>query len=421
MSKPPTVEPDVLRAPQFQISKVIAGGDEALSIQINQTVYELKRAGRDVTTLSLGEAFFEIPMFDFGALDFAQGYHYSDSQGTPGLRAKIADYYGSRYGASVNGRSEVLITAGSKVAIFLCMLTALNPGDEVAIHEPCWLSYPQQARLCGATPVFIPYDVEPGDFGAYLSPRTKMLIVNNPNNPSGRVYDAEELAAIHRLCSARGIYVLVDEAYSDFVIDREFPSMAAIVPDKKGMIVVNSLSKNMGMSGWRIGYVIAEASFIQELLKANQHLVTCAPTILLTYCERYFDQILAATLPQVRATVDKRNRIRDYIDRIGLTRLHGDATFYFFVGIGNFPGTSMDFAMHLLLNERIAVVPGAAYGQSTDRFVRISVGVESEDRVHAALVAIKALSQINSFTPYDYNAGLAEQLKTERHGNSATS
>ena len=192
--------------------------------------------------------------------------------------------------------------------------------------------------------------------------------------------------------------MMVDEAYSDFVLGEEFPSMASVVPDKRGVIVVNSLSKNMGMSGWRIGYVIAAAPFIHQLLKANQHIITCAPTLLQNYCDTYFSGILEATLPQVAATVERRNAVARMIDNVGLHRLAGGATFYFFVGIGSFPGTCMDFAMHLLAQDSISVVPGSAYGDSTDRFVRVSISVESEERILSALKHIKALTEISYIT-----------------------
>lgn len=402
------------RQVSFQISDVVSACEEARSIEINQMAYELKRARCPLTVLSLGEAFFDIPNFGWDAVDFTQGYHYSDSQGIPSLRDKIAGYYGARYAAPVDGKSEVLITAGSKAAIYLAMLTALNPGDDIAIHEPCWLSYPHQARLCGAHPVLIPYGVSPQDFGAHLTPKTKMLVLNNPNNPAGRIYTRDELLAVYKLCHARSIYVLVDEAYSDFVVDGRFPSMIEAVPDKEGIIVVNSLSKNLGISGWRVGYAIAAAPFIRQLLKVNQHIITCAATPLLQYCDAHFDRLLEVTLPQVHATVEKRGRVATMIDGLGLERLPGGATFYFFVGIGNFPGTSSDFAMHLLLEHHVSVVPGSAYGDSTDRFVRISIGVESEDRILKALELVHALSLVNGFVPYDYKAALAAILENGR-------
>lgn len=388
--------------PEMQIADSVRHNSEATSIFVNQIVYDLKRAGYDPTVMSLGEAFFDIPLFDFSKTDVEKGFHYSDSRGIPDLRNKIAEYYNSRYGAPVDGRNEMLITAGSKPAIFMAMMTALNPGDEVLIHEPCWLSYPHQATFCGAVPRFIPYDVEPADFWRHFSPKTRMLVVNNPNNPAGRIYTAAELRTVYEACRGRGIYVLVDEAYSDFVIDEPFISLAELVPDKDGIIIANSLSKNMGMSGWRIGYVISHADFISQLLKVNQHVITCAPTILLQYCSKYFHELLDITLPQVRKVVEKRNRVAMMMDELKLDRLSGSATFYFFMSIGDFPGTSMDFAMHLLLRKLIALVPGSAYGQSTDRFVRVSIGTESEERIWEALQVIKGTSEMKNFKPFNY-------------------
>lgn len=393
--------------PPMPVSRRVQAIPQALSIYINQLVYDLRRRGQDVVALSLGEAFFDIPLFDFKKLDADKSYHYSDSQGIPELRAKIAEYYGAHYGAKVDGASEVLITAGSKPAIFMSMQTVLNAGDEILIHEPAWLSYEEQARLLDVTPRFIPYDCEPADFERHFGPKTRMVVINNPNNPAGRIYSREDLLRIYQQCRGRGIYVMVDEAYSDFVVDEPFVSMAEIAPDKDGVIVVNSLSKNMGISGWRVGYVIGHRDFIQQLLKVNQHLITCAPSILLYYLARYFDRMIAVTLPQVRQVVEKRERVSGMLDELGLKRLAGASTFYFFVSIEEFPGSSLDFALHLLLHHAIAVVPGSAYGVSTGRFIRVSIGTESEERIWESLNLIKDLIQTKDFDPADLGTRLA--------------
>jgi aspartate/methionine/tyrosine aminotransferase len=385
-----------MKKPALSLNPVVEAMPEAMSIFVNQMVYDYRRAGDDVITLSLGEAFFDVPLFDFSVLDVEGSFHYSESRGLLALRQRFAKYYGDRYGAEIDARDEILVSAGSKSIIFMAMLTALAPGDEVLIPEPSWLSYPEQARLIGAVPRFIPFDRKPAEFAEFITPKTRMLILCNPNNPAGRVYTADELTVLYRTCRERGIYVMVDEAYSDFVFDEKFASIANLVPDKDGIIVVNSISKSMGMSGWRIGYAIAHPTFISQLLKVNQHIITCAPTILLFYCDRYFDDLLAVTLPQVRKVVEKRRRIQAIMDGVGIDRLSGGATFYFFVSIGSFPGTSNEFALSLLLNKRIAVVPGSAYGQSTDRFVRISIGTESEDRISAALSEIRRLTEANT-------------------------
>jgi aspartate aminotransferase/aminotransferase len=173
------------------------------------------------------------------------------------------------------------------------------------------------------------------------------------------------------------------------VLDGSFVSIGAISPGKEHAIIVNSLSKNMGISGWRIGYVIGHPEFIQVLLKINQHLITCAPTLLLLYCDRYFDDILAHTLPQARAVVEKRARVAKQLEALGLEALPGGATFYFFVSLGDYPGTSLDCATELLQTHGVSVVPGFAYGKSMDRFVRVGIGTESEERIRIGLERIK--------------------------------
>ena len=162
-------------------------------------------------------------------------------------------------------------------------------------------------------------------------------------------------------------------------------------------MVVNSLSKNLGLSGWRIGYVIASREFTDAFLKLNQHLITCAPSILMHYLERNFDALVANAAPQIRDLMHKRQRIAAHLKTLGLEALSGASTFYFLISIGAFPGSSIDFALHLLLQHRIAVVPGSAYGKTTDRFVRISIGTETEARIQEALRTIATLSQANQF------------------------
>lgn len=366
------------------ISKKVQGIPEALSVYFNQLVYELKKKQRDIITLSLGEAFFEIPYYDFQQLDFNRGYHYSHSLGLLELREKIATYYQKRYHANIQA-NDMIISAGSKVIIYMCMQAVVNPGEEIVIHEPAWLSYQEQARLLGANVNFIPYNCPCDEFEKYFNDTTRMLILNNPNNPAGRVYHPDELMALYKICRRRGIYILMDEAYSDFVLDNSFFSMANLIPSLDGIIVINSLSKNMGMSGWRIGYAIANQTVLNALLKLNQHLITCAPTILQQYLAKYFDEILSYTLSQVSGVVEKRNRIEKRMTDIGLHFLPGNSTFYFFVKTDPYRGNVHDLALYLLLEKNICVVPGSAYGRTTSNFLRISIGAESEERIDHAL------------------------------------
>ncbi len=375
---------------QYEINETVVKIPEALSIYMNQLVYSEKRKGLDVITLSLGEAFFDIPQFSFEDLDFEKGYHYSDSQGLPELRLKILNYYNDHYKASIGGIGNIMISSGSKAIIYMVMQLVICKGDEVLIHEPAWLSYQEQAKLAGGIPRFIPYDCAPDDFEGYFTDNTKLLVLNNPNNPAGWIYRKDELLKIYQFCRDRGVFILMDEAYSDFVSEKEeFVSMAAIARDLDGVFIVNSLSKNMGMSGWRIGYVIARQDMITQMLKLNQHIITCAPTILQMYMARYFNNIIEVTLPQVKEVVKKRDRILQYLKDIGLKYLPGASTFYIFINLEELKADTLDFCLYILFKYGIAVVPGSAYGKSTDKFIRVGIGAESEERMKYAFDIIK--------------------------------
>lgn len=383
-------QPDLTNLPKLQISDRSSAIGEALSIYINQLIYELRERNRDIISLSLGEAYFDLPLFDFNKLDKEKCFHYTHSRGILELRVKIANYYNSLYGASIDPNRNLLITAGSKPAIFMALQAILNPGDEVLIPEPAWLSYQEHVRLLDAKPCSISYDVPVERFSDYISPRSRILILNNPNNPSGRIYTETELRTVAKICRERGVYVLVDEAYSDFTAEEgQFRSMANVVPNLDGIIVVNSLSKNLGMSGFRIGYTIAEPELINVLLKLNQHIITCAPSILLYYVSEYFDDIIRVTMPQIRKLVEKRARIAAMMDRIGLKYITGGGSFYFFVSLEDAKSSGFDIALNLLLSKGVAVVPGSAYGRSTERFLRISIGTETDERIEEGLWHIK--------------------------------
>ena len=387
---------------KYTINKVVDEIPEALSIYINQLVYSEKRKGVDVITLSLGEAFFEIPQFSFDEIDFVKGYHYSDSLGLPELRKKILEYYNAHYGSRITGIENILVSSGSKSIIYMVMQLVLDPGNEVLIHEPAWLSYQEQAKLAGGRPVFIPYDVALTQAERYITEKTKLLVVNNPNNPAGCVYSRDCLEKVYSICRERGIYILSDEAYSDFTGENEeFVSMSAVAEELEGVFIVNSLSKNMGMSGWRIGYTLAEQAIIMKLLKLNQHIITCAPTVLQMYMAHYFDNIIKITLPQVKDVVQKRKRIADYIDKIGLKRLGGESTFYIFLDVSEANVDTLDFCLFLLLKYGIAAVPGGAYGQSTGHFIRIGVGAEPEERLKRAIDTIKMMIE-NGLVDVEY-------------------
>jgi aspartate aminotransferase/aminotransferase len=355
----------------------------ALSVAINQMVYEMRAKGTDVISLSLGEAFFRLPLKSFEALDWNRGFHYSDSRGLPELRKVIAKHYGSKYGVLVDPEKELMVTSGSKLAIFMSIKALIKAGETVAIFEPAWVSYREQVILAGGIPVFLSF--EKSFEGALILPeRTRIVILNNPNNPAGRLYSHSELVRIKRQCDKIGAILLVDEAYSDFVPDSSFLSAMSL---GKGVVVVNSLSKNLGMSGWRLGYVIAEAEIINRILILQQNLVTCAPTLLQDYVARYFDEILEITHPQIQELLSKRREVSELLENLSIKFLDGSSTFYFFVDATSLGihGNVTEYCLGLLLDHGVSVVPGISYGDSTSMFIRIAVGSEPVERIREAL------------------------------------
>ena len=375
-----------------RVARHMAGVEDALSIRYNNHVYELQAAGVDVTVLSLGEAFFDIPLHDFSSLPREAVFHYSHSRGLPSLRERIARYYRDEYGVPVDPETEIIVTAGSKIAIHMSLMAILDPGDEVVIHEPAWVSYTEQVKLCHARPVTVPWHVEPADIESFVTPRTKAVILNYPNNPRGRLLSREEWDALHEMADRHGIFLLADEAYSDFVpAGEQFVSGGAGDPAKRHSIVCNSMSKNFGISGWRFGYVIGSPDLIDEVLKVNQHLVTCPATILAYYLAEHFDDLLRVTKPQIAELLDRRRVVLEHMDEIGLPSLPGTATFYVFASIAESSLGSAAFCDRLLAEHHVAVVPGIGYGDSCDGFVRVSVGTEPLDRTLAGLSAIRDL------------------------------
>ncbi|SRR6266498_389433 len=377
-------------------SKVVENSVQAMSIKYNNLVYDMKRRGIEVIVLSLGEAYFDIPLCPMDDLPFPAIYHYSHSRGIFELRQKISEYYQRQFGVVIDPEKELIVTAGSKAAIHFSMMSVLNPGDEVITQEPTWVSYPEQIKLCYGKPVQIPYYESVYDFEKYLTNKTKMIILNNPHNPRGQVLSKEELRYLMDLANRNDIYLLSDEAYSDFLVDDKFYSLGLFDEEKSNIIVCNSISKNFGISGWRVGYVFSNPGLIDQILKVNQHIITCPPTILEWYLVRHYDEIIEITYPQIAAVVNTRKQVAKFMDQIGLSHLPGSATFYFFVSIAPSKLTSEEFCTRLLLDEHISVVPGLGYGMSCDSFVRVSVGTEPIEKIQYGLRKLLELIQKTS-------------------------
>lgn len=390
-----------------KLNTIVETIPEALSIYINQIVYDKKARGERVYTYSLGEAFFDVPRFEINDSDWVRGYHYSSSMGQGLLRQKLANLY-SEYGVKLNPDTEILISAGSKILIYMVLLAIINKGDEVLVPEPAWLSYKEQIKLANGVHVPVPYTESVDNWEKYITPRTKAIIINNPTNPSGKLFSHEEFNKLLEIARQHNLFIISDEAYSDFLTpDKQFISFASIDKNHDNSIIVNSLSKNMGMSGWRVGYVIANEKLIHELLKLNQHLVTCAPTVLQDYMAEHFEEILSFTRPQAVKMAEKRHAVQKIMDKIGIKTLPGVGTFYFLIDVSSFPGTTDELVYDLLINHNIATVSGIAYGESTRDFIRFGIGVENLEDIEKSLRVIKSFLDMSE---YD-NSAINKKMK----------
>jgi len=379
-----------------RISKSVNEAIEAVSIRYNNLVYELKQKGERVIVLSLGEAYFDVPLERFDDLPFPDLYHYSHSRGIDPLRKKIAEYYERSFQVKVDPATEIMVTTGSKAAIYFALNAVLDPGCEAIVQEPMWVSYPEQVKLLHGVPVCLPYNASIREYERYITEKTRVIILNNPHNPRGEVLKKSDLEYLLELARAHDIYLLADEAYSDFDIEGQFTSLGALDSDKQNIIICNSISKNFGISGWRLGYTIAGKEITSQILKLQQHIVTCPATILQHYVSDHFDKILETCRPQIRDLTVKRREVAKILDRLGLESLPGTTTFYYFISIAPTKLTSEEFCMRLLQERKVSAVPGSGYGQSCDAFIRVSFGTETLADIQTGLERIKGLIDATS-------------------------
>jgi|688.fasta_scaffold227477_2 aspartate aminotransferase/aminotransferase len=374
----------------FAISRNIEKIPQALSIFWNQKAADIN--SKKLIKLALGEAFLKVKKFNLNKYLVDKNYHYTDSRGNILLRKKISELYKKKYASKFNYKEEIIISAGSKILTYMSLLALLNKGEEAVTFEPAWLSYQEQTKIIGCKMRFIPFSTNINSIKKFLKKKTKVFILNNPNNPSGKLYDKNFLLKLYKILKAKNIYLICDEAYSDFIPEnKSFISALAMDKKKEITIVVNSLSKNFGMSGWRLGYVIANKKIIEKLLILNQHLITCAPSILQNYVGDNFENLYRNNILQIKKLLKKRKIIEKFLKINNIEYLDSDSTFYFFISINK--KINVDhFCNELLYKKFISVVPGRAYGKNTDQYIRISIGTEKLPKIIKALKVIQKLS-----------------------------
>ena len=361
---------------------------QASSIVVNNKIYERKKSGYDLITLSLGESFFQLPTFTLNIDDSVN--HYVETLGLYDLRSNLSRYYLDS--KIIVHPDSVLITSGAKLGVLEALMAfKSNTGNmkRVGYFEPAWVSYSEQIKLVDAIPVA--FDIS--QFSILSDEdfiNLDCIIINNPHNPSGKLFSEIEIRNFYTKCLEFGISIIFDEVYSEFT-DGFFFSGANLLKNSNdiNVVVINSLSKNFGMSGWRIGYCLFNESIKQDLISIHQHTMTCASVPLQRLLADNFEMIRKITRPQIDNIIIKRALVVDYLKKMNFNVLEGTSTFYIFVShqlVENFDNLFDSF-----LENGVAVVPGSGYGSDYRNYMRISVGTESVDRIRNAIDIIKRI------------------------------
>ena len=337
---------------------------------------------KDAISLGVGEPDFDTPwsIREEGIYSLEKGRtYYTSNAGLSELRTEICNFLNRRYGLNYNPDGETLITVGGSEAIDLAFRAMLNPGDEVIIPQPSYVSYLPCAVLADATPVLVnlkeenEFRLTPEELLSAITPKTKILVFPFPNNPTGAIMPKEELEKIAQICIDKDIFVVSDEIYSELTYGGEHHCSIASIPGMTDRtIVINGFSKSHAMTGWRLGYACGPAPIIKQMLKIHQFAIMCAPTN-----SQY------AAVEALRHCDENIEHMRDEYDqrrRFMLTRLRGMGlkcfepfgAFYIFPNIAEFGMTSEEFAMRFLKEYKVAIVPGTAFGECGEGFLRMS-------------------------------------------------
>jgi len=365
----------------MEISERAAQLTPSLTLSIDSKAKAMKAEGIDVCGFGAGEPDFDTPEhIKRAAIEALEaGFtKYTPNAGIPELRQAIADKFAADNGLNYRA-GQIIVSNGAKHACYNAILATCQPGDEVIIPAPYWVSYPDMVRLVGAESVIVPtsernaWKMRPEDFENAMTPRTKMLIMNTPGNPTGSVYTREELEAIINVAAEEDIYVLSDEIYEKLVYDdAKHVSVASLSKEAYDLtITINGFSKSYAMTGWRLGYLAAPDAVARAVDSIQSH-TSSNPSSFSQYGALAALKGDQQPLADMREEFDmRRNYMFDRLSKISnVTAIKPQGAFYILVNISQLGLTSQNFADRLLSKANVAVVPGAAFGD--DRTVRFS-------------------------------------------------
>ncbi len=346
----------------------------------------------DAISLGVGEPDFDTPwrVREEGIYSLEQGRtFYTSNSGLKELKEEISKYMKRKIHVDYDPDSEILVTVGGSEGIDIALRAMLDPGDEVLIPQPCYVSYEPCTVLADGVPVIIPlkqendYKLRPEELEAAITPRTKILILPYPNNPTGAIMTKEDLVPVAEVVKRHDLYVISDEIYSELTYQSDHVSIASLNGMKERTLVINGFSKGFAMTGWRLGYVCGPASIVEQMFKVHQYAIMCAPTTsqyaaveALKSCEDEVQEMRTAYNQRRRYLVHEFRRMKlDCFEPYG--------AFYMFPNIEEFGMSSEEFATRLLEEEKVAVVPGTAFGESGEGHLRISYAYSLDDLKNA--------------------------------------
>ncbi|MGQ9589930.1 MAG: aminotransferase class I/II-fold pyridoxal phosphate-dependent enzyme [Planctomycetota bacterium] len=367
--------------------------------------FDVVSARKGVISLGIGEPDFDAPwrVRESTVYSLEKGAtHYTSNLGLLELRRAIADYVRKTFGASYDPAREIIVTVGVSEALDLAARAILNPGDEVVYHEPCYVSYPAVVRLAHGVPVPVETRAEDGfrlareSLEKKLSPRTKAIFLNFPNNPTGATLERRDVEEIAALARERDLIVITDEIYAELTYEGEHVSIASLPGMKERTVFLHGFSKAFAMTGFRLGYACSSPDLVEAMMKIHQYTMLCAPTP----SQKGALEALAHPERDVPEMRDEYRRRRNYavaaFEGMGLPCARPRGAFYLFPSIASTGLSSREFALRLLEEENVAAVPGSAFGASGEGHIRCAYATSFENLREALRRIERFLSRVRS-------------------------
>lgn len=349
--------------------------------------FDLASQMEGVISLGVGEPDFDTPWHirEAAIYSIEEGRtHYTANQGLYELREEIVSYVKRRFNLDYDPNDHVVVTVGGSEAIDIAMRALVDPGDEVILMEPCYVAYTPSVELCGAKPVHIQlehkdeFKLTPEKLEAAITPKSKVMLLNYPSNPTGGVMTKEDYAKLVPIIKKHELIVISDEIYAELTYDGEFCSLANFEEIKGQVIVINGFSKAFAMTGWRLGYTLANKEFTAAMNKIHQYIIMSAPTAAQYGAIEALHNGDIHVAEMKEAYESRRNFITKGFNRIGLPTHLPHGAFYIFPDIRSTGLTSDEFCEKLLEEEKVACVPGTAFGAAGEGFIRVSYAYSIE-------------------------------------------